>query len=272
SGGGRRAAGVSGEYSAAARAVHERAVRLEESQGRRSATTAHVIGGALLGQERYAEAVEPILDGIALAPRFHGLRSNLGIAYRRIGALDEAERHLLKAIEIRPTDLNPYLTLIQVHLHGEEFDDAQAWLERAPFGLGARHERMRLALEGEVLYGRAVVALEAGDDAAARDAADEALRRFDRAVELGGAADRAEPIVCRAILDDDVGRVFAELAGQLRREPSNWARLETVISMMPADLSASESEALRAYLIALARHLAPAARNGYLTTEATDED
>jgi tetratricopeptide (TPR) repeat protein len=236
----------------AARGVYERALRLEEAQGRRSATTAHAIGGALLGQERYREAIEPIQAGLELAPRYHGLRSNLGIAYRRLGDLAAAARELRVTLSIRPEDRNAQLTLVRVLLQQDLFAEAELWIGKMAFADESKGQRQHLDLLGEVQYCRALAALDAGDPDGASAAARSALTHF------GEGSQRVEALICQAIVAGDFRQAFAQIALVLQGEPTNWAHLRILLRAMPADLSDSQSAALRGYLGALIEHLAPA--------------
>ena len=237
------------------RSLHERAVRIEEALGRRSATTAHIISGALSGQERYAEAREVAHAGLALAPRAHGLHANLGVAARRVGSFDESKWACLAAIEIRPSSLNPYLTLFRVHLSCEEFDEAHELMARAPLGDTPAGDRRRVRYEGEIETERALSALRQGERELARDHAYDALVRFEEA----GLTPQStlQQVVCRALVDEDQQQATTAILRMLENEPTNWPRMTTLINILPDELGSLATSSLRDTLQALAKHLAP---------------
>lgn len=239
-----------------ARRIHEQAVRLEEKLGRRTATTAHVLGGALLGQELYAEAVAPLKDGIALAPGSHGMRSNLGIAARRIGDMAEARNQLEAAIALRPGALNSYRTLARVHIVLGEYEAAREVLERAPFPDSDQARWIEAVSLGRVEYARALELFTAEDEAGAAEVAEEAIDFFLEAGSYAQEYDGPERVISEAIANGDFSGAYLQLLELLEKDPANWRRLDTAIELMPAELSEDQVAGLRSYLRTLSEHFA----------------
>ncbi|MCP3917203.1 MAG: protein kinase [bacterium] len=239
-----------------ARDVYERAVRLEESLGRRTATTANLIGGALTGQERYDDALEILREGIGLCPTAHSLRINIGTAARRLGALSVAREHLEAAIEIRPGASKAYRTLAYVLMRQREFDRAQDVVEVAPFGESPRGVRRRLELEGEIAYWRALTMWSRGDTGGAREQALAAIEKFEP-LHNEEQSERRELVMSRAIVAGSPQHAFAALSLLMAEEPSDWRGLQILRQMMPGELSAEETRAMATYIDSLIEHFAP---------------
>jgi serine/threonine protein kinase len=239
-----------------ARRIYERTVRLEESLGRRTATTSHVLGGALLGQELYADAVAPLKAGIELAPNSHGMRINLGIAARRIGDLEEARTQLEAAIDLRPGALNSYRTLARVHAALREFESARQTVEQAPFSDSDRSRWTELVLRGEIEYALALDLFAEGDGDGASAAALDAIDLFTQTGQFGEEYRGPERILSEAIVEDDFASAYVQLFEILEQDPANWRRLDTVIELMPPELSVLQTTGLRAYLGTLSDHFA----------------
>ncbi len=235
---------------------YERAVRLEAQIGRRTATTAHLLGSALVGQHRYADALEPLRDGVQLSPWAYGLHLNLGIAARRLAQAEEAEMHLLHAIELRPKQLDPHKTLARLFIFSGELDRAQQIVSAAPFSASRRDQRLRLSLEGDIEMTRALLRLDAGDEQAASEAAERSVQKYTEAVRFGGAETSPERRISAAIVAGDLNSVFAPIAEMLTEDPLRWRRIGTLLHWVPKRLSVDQTAALKAYLTALRDALA----------------
>lgn len=230
---------------------YERAVRLEEQLGIRTATTAHLLGSALLAQERYEEAVDPLRDGVELTPWSYGLHLNLGIAARRIGRQDEAETHLRKAIALRPSTLSPHTTLARLFISFDDLGSAQKVVDEAPFSDSSRDRRTRLSLEGDIEMARALVHRRNGQAALSLEAASRSIEKFTQAGSTGSVLDTPEFRISQAIVSDNTDLIFTPVAEMLVDEPLRWRRLATLLEWMPSDLTAEQTNALRSYLHAL---------------------
>jgi len=244
------------ERREAAWGLYERAVRLEEQIGRPTALTCHLIGATLVSAERCGDALNPLRAGIDLAPRYHGLLGNAGIALHRTGHHVEAEAVLESAIEARPGALKPYDTLLYVHLAQLDFEEARAVIARAPLGDSALGVARRVEWGAEVDYHESV-ALVAVDTAEARRLAARALEALDTLPEEARALQESDRRICRAIVGGDLSDAVAPVLELLARDPSNGRRLRLLRRLLPDDPTPEQGRALGAYLDALANHLAP---------------
>ena len=244
------------ERKSQAHAMYERAVRLEEAVGRRTATTAYLIGTALLHQERYASAVRILRDGVLLCPRSHGLRINASRAAWRVGLLEEAREHAETAIALRPDYRMPYDTLVRIHVSEGRFDEALDIVDTTPFGSSSSGQQARLVTRAQVETERALQRWVAGDESRALESAREAISGFDQARQLAELAGSSEETICRALVDGEPGRVFVGVARLLESDPLRWRRLDTLLQWMPTDLGDEEAEAMKTYLLALRDELA----------------
>jgi tetratricopeptide (TPR) repeat protein len=234
-----------------AHAMYEKAVRLEESVGVRTATTAYLLGTALVHQEQYGRAIEVLRDGVELCPISFGLRTNASRAAWRVELLAEARAHAEAAIELRPQDVKPFDTLVRILLTEREFDAALAVTERAPFADRASGRQKRLVLEAQTETERALHQWMSGDHESARASAATAVERFDRARAERELEVTSEETICRALDEGEPRRAFLGVADLLAADPLRWRRLQIVLEWMPKDLDPDESAALKRYVHAL---------------------
>src|SRR5262249_40577977 len=76
-------------------------------------------------------AVKFFKDALDLAPKFYEAHNQLGIAYRELGKMDEAEVEFLRAHELTATNVDPLLNLTALYLEENEADRAVATGEQA---------------------------------------------------------------------------------------------------------------------------------------------
>jgi Flp pilus assembly protein TadD len=85
----------------------------------------------LLEQERYREGIALLLEVTQKAPDVAAPYINLGIAYQRVGDLEQAEASLKKAIEINPSHPVAYDELGLLYRQTGRFAAARASYEKA---------------------------------------------------------------------------------------------------------------------------------------------
>jgi tetratricopeptide (TPR) repeat protein len=118
------------------------------------ATALGLMGVALDGQKRFAEAEKFYAQAVKLSPGSAALFNNLGTHYLALGDQEHARKAYLAAVEINPSDLNANLQLAQLAIKSKHGAQALEYLGRLP-----REEQptpalsilraQALALEGE---------------------------------------------------------------------------------------------------------------------------
>lgn len=243
------------EKDRASRAFSE-VIRLEERQGFRSATTAHLSSRMLLVQGRYPEALEAAREGVALAERSHTVRINAGLMAWRLGLDEEAIEHWTTAIDLQPTYFKPYQNLMWLHLDRGELEEVEMLIDRAPLGSGDSAEQTRLRYRARVETERAVLARGRGDSEGAQEHAQRGAQLLQRASELGALPDDEYMAINAGLLADNPQGVFVGLAGVLAEDPLRWRRLALLLEHMPADLDPDSTQAIRNMIEALHDELA----------------
>ena len=92
------------------------------------------MGTALFGAHRYTEAVTALEQALSLQPDLPtaaSLRIHLGRANSELGHLDEAEQHLMRAIELEPDSVEPLFDLARLRFRQGRAADADEFLDRA---------------------------------------------------------------------------------------------------------------------------------------------
>lgn len=243
--------------------LHEDVVRFEERKGRRSALSAHVMGASLIGLGRFEEAFGVLEEGVALAPRFQGLHSNLAVAARRCGKLELAEAHCRIAIGLRFDSLEAHETLVRVLLAGARFGEALKVVESAPFSNSARGDRARKRLCAEVFAREALHLWAENTVSPAQSAARRAQGLFESMVDGDGRTVldddelRLERETCLAILEDDRDGVFSAVLRAYADRPATGERLKTFVDLLPDSVSAEQMQWFAPALEALAQELSP---------------
>jgi len=234
----------------------DKAIRIEERGGQRTAGTAHVVARMLSIQGRYAEALDAARESIALAERSHASRITAGMMAWRLGLDEEARDHWLVALDLQPGYLKPYRNLIWLHLGRGELEEAGLLVERAPFGEGSAAEQARLTYRARIETEGALVAHVAADRDAVLEHAGRAEAYLERARALGPLAPDAYVEINRALLDDEPQAVFAGIADLMGEDPLRWRRLELLLQYMPEDLSPESTREMRSFVEALHAELA----------------
>ncbi|MCP3915178.1 MAG: protein kinase [bacterium] len=256
------------ENLALADEMYERAVRLEEQIGYRTATTAHLIARALVQQESYNEALLVAREGIQLAPGSHTLRINAGLTAWRLGRFEEAEEHLGLAIEVRPKNARPYSSLARSRSELGDYEGALAVVDAAPYGTSAGARAMCLQLEGEIETARSLGLWQDGREERAVAAAELAQDRFKAAQDLGRDLEKVvEFAVSKRIVARETRQVFSDLLIVLPDSPIRWRILRALARWMPEDLSKAETALMKKYIQALTSNLSQRAEMGSLDRE-----
>ncbi len=248
-----------GQYQVA----HDAALILEGVFGGPTARTRHVIGASLVGLQRYEEALDPLRSAIELRPGRHGPLQNLGVAQFRLGNLEQAERSLLAAHEIRPWLWNTLDQLSQLYCAREQYDQALDWAEQIP-ATGSLGEVWRRGYAlGHVESQRAFAAIRDGDRELAAVAAKAAIEWF-KASSRGGApkSKRLSMKLFAELLRRIIARDFAgEFGGFVRilsADPLHSVQLRNLAAMLPeGPLDALGVERLRLLFLELAAAVAP---------------
>ncbi len=112
-------------------ATAERQLRAIQAAAPGEASSLHLLGVALLGQDKIAAAVE-ILERVAAAvPHFWHARSDLARAYRGAGRLEAARQELQRVVAAAPTLQAAWLAYGDVLVDLEKYPEARAAYERA---------------------------------------------------------------------------------------------------------------------------------------------
>jgi tRNA A-37 threonylcarbamoyl transferase component Bud32/Tfp pilus assembly protein PilF len=230
------------------------ALDLEGRLGRRTAVTRYVAGTALLLQKRYAEAIEPLQESVALRrdqPALH----NLGLALQRNGHLHDAEAALRAAHELRPDVSSTLELLARLQMQRGRWEAAQAWIDRAG---GA----VAVALRADLAVEQALAAWRGDAVDESRRFADAAVLLLAEAAKAGADKDRLrrQMALARALAAGDPQGIADALLRILADEPTNpvhAANLAAVLERAEQGLPEPTVRSLRDFLLALAARLAP---------------
>ena len=132
-------------------ATAERQLRALEAAGPREVTRLHLLGAALLYQDKVTEAIEVLQRAIALRPDFWQARTDLARAYRSAGRLNEAREELKRVVAAAPLLESAWLAYGDVLVELEKYPDAMYAYERARLAdpHARRIEQAREALAAE---------------------------------------------------------------------------------------------------------------------------
>lgn len=234
----------------------ETAVGVETRRGRRTATTAQQLGAAFLGQRRYAESVQALVDGCALSPWSNGLLRNLADAQRRAGDPEAAIATCESGIELRPGFLEHYQTLARVWIELGDYARARAAIASVPVSDDAAGAKTRHRIAGLTEYGIALAQL-ASESSDARDSArDGALAAMDHLAAAAAKSSR-EFRLCEAIATGDSEVIIQFLVDQWADDPTVWSTTANLAHSLPATLDADDVARLAQGLLKLAQSQSP---------------
>lgn len=250
-----------GRKTELAQTAHDEALVLEGMYGMPTARTCSVRGTALVVLGRYREAIECLRESLRLRPGRHGPLQNLGVAYFRLADLDNAERYLREAHEVRPWLWNTLYQMSLVYTARGEFDRAFAAAEKIDAAtLGSRAFLRSYAL-GRVRQSEALHSKLARDEERQAACVADAVAWFDRAIEEAPAAwetkIRGDVVVAESLEHDDLRLVSDDQMQQLIRDPLNPIQLDNLVRVLPEQLDARGTDRLRAFLLALRDKVAP---------------
>jgi tetratricopeptide (TPR) repeat protein len=232
---------------------------LEGHYGRPTARTRHVLGAAMLLQQRYDAAVGYCEEALALRPDRHGPWHNLGLCHLRLGNLEEAQRCYEKAHAIRPWFVNTQSGLCQTLRQQGRFGEARAVAEQIQNPSWREYELGNVAL---------VQAIKAGadaDPALENQMAAAAQSHFTAAAAAPAAARnpkaRSIELAARfagALASDDLPAAVAAFLLQLRSDPRNPRQLANLSHLLArTEITDEVHRLLRLFLLDLAVELAP---------------
>lgn len=243
---------TSKDKEAAARRGLEELLGLEEELGATTASIESMRAAMLLWLGRFAEARAHAGRAVSLSPRSWKIRENAGWAAYRDGALDDAVLHLGEAIALRPTATAPNENCIRALADAGSYDQAHAVLDASPFAPDSKEHALCEAIIG---VEEALEAWCAGDRDAARALAAAVLAPYVEAYP----PDRTRPQLSVTLLErmaSGEGSVFAAACEHLRGHPFQWRRRDVLLRLMPDDLTAEETEAMRGVIDDLETYLA----------------
>lgn len=230
----------------------QRALRLDEYYGVRSASTRHWVSVALLQEQRYAAVAEELEAYLAKVPHAYGSRINLARAYWASGEYGLAEDQLIAALEIQPARLRTHDSLIRLRLDAGAFDAAEESILAAPFGSDSSGKAQRELLLAELDAERALASHGDGNSARAVELASRALERFRAAVELGASDEIPRKVLAQSLVNGNRANFCAGMFDLLTEDPLHLRRLEILQSQIPEKLDAKEAALLQTFIESLA--------------------
>lgn len=236
--------------------LQEDAVRIETLRGGRSALSATVLGTTSTLLEHPDEAVLALREGVALAPESHSLRINLANILRIVGDLTAAREQLEAAIRLRPTTFGARSGLLSVLVDQRDFAAAEALVEATPFAPGDPGRAQAHWMRGTVALNQALAARGRADDSGRMLHAKKAAEHFAAGAELGNEVCRVSLPVAQSLtgVHDDLPQALLQRAAI---DPLDAVQLSNLLDALPDDLTAEQTAALRQFLLAMRRRLAP---------------
>ncbi|MGE5191864.1 MAG: tetratricopeptide repeat protein [Deltaproteobacteria bacterium] len=195
----------------------DQAAEIYGQQGAESLESLRTWAVALMHQQRWRDALEPLERLHALVSNDPDVLHKLAVCYRHTGRFEDAERAARELAALPGQAANGYLALALSHGRQKNFKRATAaWrevLERTPAATGLR-------------LPPAVVFLECGRAFLAAGLAPEAIEYLNRSVELN------PTVEARTILGE-----ASELSGDVARAEALW---QSVVAEDPANFQARE--------------------------------
>ena len=248
-------------------ATAERQLRALEAAGPREVTRLHLLGAALLYQDKVTEAIEVLQRAIALRPDFWQARTDLARAYRSAGRLNEAREELKRVVAAAPLLESAWLAYGDVLIELEKYPDAMyayeharladphaRRIEQAREALAAEDNKTAEAVFREILrsdpaHVAALCGLAAVSLTASR--AQDAVRLLKHALKQSAHLPLAWRGLSQALLAlgtlPEAESALHHLLKMERENPNNWVLLATVYTrlMRQQDALAAFEEAAR---------------------------
>ncbi len=218
-----------------------------------TATTALAEGNALLGLDLFADAVDALRNGLALAPAGHSLRLSLSRGLRGIGDEAEAIQELEYAISLRPSSVAAHNAYAKALVESGRYEDALKAVDAAPFGSTPGGHFQRHALRATVHFKQMI--MSSPDHEAVTRFATLAAEQY-RLANPDRFADRI--LFCRAMIEGELDRFMAPMFDELAAAPLDWRQLNSVAQLLPDSLGPDQVAALRRYLLSLVQRLSRA--------------
>lgn len=213
--------------------LYDETIALQALYGRPTARICAMRGVALLQQQRYEEAVADLQKSLELRPDRHGPHQNLGLAFLRLGKLEDAERHLAVALQLRPFASNTRLLQAQLARDRGQFAKAYEIAESLARS-GSRVEAwVQPDLVGSIALEEATTFFDTDRDRSRR-AAERSVAAYDEALRIRksslGSLRRA---VAAALQQDDRAAAIVPFAETLLKTPDNPHQLATLAYLLP---------------------------------------
>ncbi len=243
--------------SALCKTLYDETVALEVVHGGPTARTTAMRGVALLIQKRYRECVPEFEASLRLRPDRHGPHHNLGVALRRLHRLDDAERHLARALELRPFAWNTRYTQAQVAAMRGQWSLANEIAGRLE-KTGRRNEAARQPDLVGTLAIEEALAVQESDAAAAKAAAARAVIAYDESLAARNSrAVQLRRAFAAALAGDQRSAALVPFAKAMMGDPVNAYQLGNLAFLIPPQgLDGAQAAQLQALLRRLAQRLA----------------
>src|SRR5580698_6902228 len=105
-------------------ATAERQLRALQAAGPGEANSLHLLGAALLYQDKVTEAIQVLERAVAARPNFWQARTDLARAYRAAGRREEAREELKRIVAAAPMLESAWLAYGDVLVELEKYPDA----------------------------------------------------------------------------------------------------------------------------------------------------
>lgn len=235
--------------------LYGEALELEALAGRRSANTANLIGTATILVKDFLGALEPLREGLAIAPHSEPLSWNLGWASWRLGDIDTAKTAWEQCIAAKPHYAKPYEHMVSMLIDAKRLEECRGFLDGAPLAAFPGSEKTLAFLHAELGAAEAEVMFQRGDIGEAKRMAAEALANYEKAAEVGEGRSRLRRLFVESILQDVDDGFFAVAFDLLSEEPLNHRRLRTALKRLSKKPSDTQVQRVRAYMTDLVEAL-----------------
>ncbi|MCK5945480.1 MAG: hypothetical protein KAI24_26045, partial [Planctomycetes bacterium] len=249
------------ERHEASRIIVDRATRVEAQFGGPTALSAMTAGLGLQMQGYAREALERYRQGIELAPTDHGLRINCGNMMASLGDLDGAIEQFAEAVRLRPMSIGARRALMVKLKEAGRYDEARRVLAETPFQETDYDRGERAWLEASIDLAESMHLNESEQFEEGQRLAERAIAAFDRCRGFGAQVSQSEYFLAKAYAGQ-IEDHASHLARGLTRDPTDVGAIGLLIQTLPAQLDADQTTALREYLEALRRKLAPQLDDG----------